>query len=542
MKSTYFALRKVALTEGVFFLLISMASLAQISPKPATPITAARNAEMYALLDFADQQDFIDAWRGFIAALEPPRVIANDIPQLDAMGFHAWNLEGYFAFMDDTNAPVSVNPSLWRQERLNNINGLFEVVSNAVYQIRGFDLANMSLIRTDSGWVVLDPLTSKETARAAFALFREHVSTNPVVAIITSHSHVDHFGGVSGILEAEGKVVAADGIPVPGTIPYVAPQGFYDEALSENLYLGNSMARRADYMYGSYLGRSARQHVGSGLGKTVGFGAATLYKPSVEIVSNGTVAIDGLDVYFQLTPDTEAPAEMHLFFPQYGVLCPGENVTRTMHNLLTPRGAKVRDPRAFAHYIDESIQLFGPHIEVLLGVHHWPVWGNSRCLALLESQRDMYRFFNDQVIRMLNRGMNMEEIAEAFELPGALATHFHNRGYYGTINHNVKAVVQLYVGWWDGNPANYFKYPEEIAAVKYVDFMGGEEAVLAKARQSFEDGDYRWVAEVMKHVVFANPANQTAKNLQADAFEQLGYSFIRFPNQTWSRSLPTRRT
>ncbi len=517
--------RRRLLAAGVLAGWLGAASgIPPIPPKPATPITAARNAAVYGELDFADQQDFVDAQRGFIAGLEPPRIITNDLAALNALGLYAWNMESY-QFLNATNAPASVNPSLWRQERLNNLNGLFEVLSNTIYQVRSYDLATMSFVKTDNGWIVIDPLTSKETARAGLALLRAHVSSDPVVAILSSHSHIDHYGGVSGILAAEGKTIAPDTTPAPGELLYYAPDHFYEESLSENLYLGNTMFRRADYMYGSYLARGPLGHVGSGLGKTTGFGASALYRPSAEIGSNGTVTIDGLEVMFQLAPGTEAPAEMHIFFPAYGAFCPGENVSHTMHNLLTSRGAKVRDPKAFAQYIDEAIRLFGPQIEVLIGVHHWPVWGNARCLKLLQDQRDLYRFFNDQVIRLLNHGMNMEEIAEAFELPVALASVFYNRGYYGTLNHNVKAVAQRYVGWWDGNPANYYKYPEAVAARKYVDFMGGENAVIAKARQCFAQGDYRWVAEVLKHVVFANPANQEAKSLQADAFEQLGYAF-----------------
>jgi alkyl sulfatase BDS1-like metallo-beta-lactamase superfamily hydrolase len=499
---------------------------AQILPNPATPITATLNAKVYGELDFRNRQDLEDATRGFIAGLEPPRIISNDVPQLNAFGFYAWNLEDYFKFMDEAPTPPSVNPSLWRQECLNNINGLFAVIADSVYQVRSYDLATMSFVKTPGGWIVVDPLQSRETARAGLALFRAQVSEDPIVAIIVTHSHHDHYAGIPGILEAEGKTItragAADSID---TIPYYAPDGFFNEALSENLYLGNSMARRADYMYGTLLPRGELGHLGSGLGKTLGFGAGLLLAPTFEIKENGAVNINGLEVEFQLAPGTEAPAEMHLFFPAYGAFCPGENVSHTMHNLLTSRGAKVRDPKAWAQYIDEAIDLFGPRIQVLIGVHHWPVWGNARCLELMEKQRDMYRFFNDQVIRLINDGLNMEEIAEHFELPKNLDREFYNRGYYGTINHNVKAVYQRYVGWWDGNPANYFKYPEEVAAKKYVDFMGGEGAVIAKAKKSFREGDYRWVAEVMKHVVFANPANQKAKELQADAFEQLGYSF-----------------
>lgn len=532
--SASFSLRRWSAAAGaVFFTLALLQHLhgavatAPIPPKPATPTTAALNAKVYQTLDFSNEQDVEDATRGFIAALEPPRYIDNDKEQMNALGFYAWNLEDYVAFMNGALAPPSVNPSLWRQECLNNINGLFEVIPDYVYQVRSFDLATMSFVRASDGWIVVDPLAARETARAGLAMLRTHISQDPVVAIIVTHSHLDHFNGVPGILEAEGKTVTPANQPAhtAETIPFFAPEGFYHEALSENLYLGNSMVRRADYMYGSYLPKSELGHIGSGLGKTTGFGSGQLFPPTVEIKADGPVEIHGLTVEFQLAPGTEAPAEMHLFFPAYGAFCPGENVSHTMHNLLTSRGAKVRDPKAIAQYIDEAIDRFGPEIDVLIGTHHWPVWGNARCVEMLEKQRDMYRFFNDQVIRMINDGMNMEEIAEVFELPDALGREFYNRGYYGTINHNVKAVVQRYVGWWDGNPANYFKYPDEVAARKYVDFMGGEGAVIAKARKSFRKGDYRWVAEVLKHVIFVNPDNKKAKELQADAFEQLGYSF-----------------
>ena len=512
---------------AAILLLSGSRSVGQILPNPATDITATRNASMYQVLDFNDNRDFEDANRGFIAGLETPRIIQNDIPLLNQMGYYAWNMEGYQFMNNFPVAPPSVNPSLWRQESLNNMNGLFMVVQDCIYQVRGYELATMSFIKTTNGWIVIDPLLSRETSRAGIELFRTHVSVAPIMAIIITHSHLDHFGGIQGILDVERKTITApDNVgSSTETIPMYVPEGFYMESLSENLYLGNSMIRRADYMYGSYLPKSELGHIGSGLGKTTGFGAAGLYPPTIEITQNGPVMIDGLEVQFQLAPGTEAPAEMHIFFPEYGAFCPGENVTHTMHNLLTSRGAKVRDPKVIAQYIDEAIDLFGPKIQVLIGTHHWPAWGNTRCVEILEKQRDMYRFFNDQVIRMINEGMNMEEIAEEFELPQNLGREFYNRGYYGTINHNVKAVYQRYVGWWDGNPANYFKYPDEVAARKYVEFMGGADNVIVKARQSYEQGDYRWVAEVMKHVVFADPANQEARNLQADAFEQLGYSF-----------------
>lgn len=495
-----------------------------IPPKQPTDFTAAANAAMYHILDFSNRQDFEDAQRGFIAGLEPPRVIPNDIQQFNQAGYYAWDMEG-FQFLNGMDAPASANPSLWRQEQLNNFNGLFEVVKGTVYQVRSFDLAVMSFIRGRTGWIVIDPLMTRETARAGLELFRGHVSPDPVVAVLLTHSHADHMGGLPGLVAAEGSTIAQSTRGKKGGILVYGPAGLFQEALSENLFLGNVMERRSDYMYGKYLEKSPYRSIGMGLGKTHGFGTLQLAKPTAEITENCEMVIDKVRVRFQLAPGSEAPAEMHIFFPEYGAFCPGENVSHVMHNLLTSRGAKVRDPKAWAGYIDEAIDLFGPQIQVMIGTHHWPVWGNQRCLDLMERQRDMYRFFNDQVIRMLNQGMNMEEIAEHFELPTDLDKEFYNRGYYGTKNHNVKAVVQRYVGWWDGNPANYYKYPEEEAAKRYVEFMGGESAVIQKARTSYEQGDYRWVVEVMKHVVFANPGNKEAKELQADAMEQLGYTF-----------------
>ena len=501
-----------------------------------------------SLLDFkhdSKSSDSKDVKKGFEKGTELKEPIKNSNG-----GRVAWDMQSY-SFMKEAEAPDTVNRVLWRQERLNNYNGLFMVTdkhnekNGRIYQIRSYDLATMTLVESDSGWIVIDPLGGEENAAEGLRQFRS-ISEKPIVAILVTHSHVDHYKGIGAILnEGEpGHLTLMSEVPFSedgqeGTVNmdnikdkniiFIAPNGFYEEALSENLYLGNAMQRRAMYMYGSYLPRDERGHVGSGLGKSVGNSNGNLYRPSLELkmdegMKTKTLHIDGLEVIFQDAPGTEAPAEFHIYFPEYGTLCPGENVSHTMHNLLTSRGAKVRDPKAFAAAIDYAIEQWGKDIKVIIGTHHWPTW-DGKCLEMLEKQRDMYRFFNDQVIRMANHGMNMEEIAEEFRLPENLDKEFYNRGYYGAINHNVKAVLQRYLGWWDGNPANYFKYPEEEAARRYVAWMGGEDKVVRKARESYRKKDFRWVAEVMKHVVFSNPENMEARLLQADAFEQLAYTF-----------------
>lgn len=475
-----------------------------------------------------------------------------------------WDMSSY-KFMDEQN-PGTVNPILWSHEKLNNNNGLFQVwprltkggSGGNIYQIRTYDLATMTFIKTTTEhyWIVIDPLGGSETAAKGWKCFKDHVDKNAeIYAILITHSHVDHYKGVLELIDYDRKYEGKKGKTIKKTtqkdyndhvgsdeVLVIAPNGFYEEAISENLYLGNCMARRATYMYGSLLPRNAQGQVGAGLGKTVGATSGTLPKPSFELkMEDGKktkqLTIGGLRVTFQDVPGTEAPAEFHIYFDDHKALCPGENITHTMHNLLTSRGAKVRDPKAFASAINDAIKLFGD-VEVIIGTHHWPTWkyldnnkpGENLCLKLMEKQRDMYQFFNDQVIRMVNKGMNMEEIAETFALPDSLDNELFNRGFYGSISHNVKAVVQRYVGWWDGNPANYFKYPDAEVAKRFVECMGGESDVLNKAIAYFDKGDYRWTVELTKQLVFYNPANENARFLQADALEQLAYSF---ENATW---------
>jgi alkyl sulfatase BDS1-like metallo-beta-lactamase superfamily hydrolase len=450
--------------------------------------------------------DFEEARRGLIAPFDPPRVE-------DANGRVVWELESY-DFLD-AEAPPTANPSLWRQSQLCRIAGLFELAPG-FFQLRGFDLSNMHVIEGREGIVVIDPLVSAETAAAALALYREHRGDRPVTGLIYTHSHVDHFGGAKGVLSPE-EIEAR-------RIPILAPAGFLHHAVSENVFAGTAMARRAGYMYGALLGRGPGGQIGSGLGQTTSLGTITLIPPNLDITETGQEeVVDGVRMSFQLTPGTEAPAEMNIHFPDARVLCIADNAARSMHNILTPRGALVRDPRVWAHYLDEAIDLFGESSDVLFAGHHWPLWGGEQIAGYLEKQSDLYTYLHDQTLRLLNQGHTGPEIAELIELPPSLAEEWHCREYYGSISHNTKAIYQRYMGWFDGNPAHLWEHPPVEQARRYVEFIGGAEAVLEKARASYAAGDYRWVAEVVNHLVFAEPENGEARELQADALEQLGH-------------------
>ncbi|MFA5882518.1 MAG: alkyl sulfatase dimerization domain-containing protein [Acidimicrobiia bacterium] len=475
----------------------------------ATPTTVDAHRALLAdpLLDWSDQRDFEAAHRGFVAALDPP-VIPGDGDQV------AWDLQQY-GFLADATAPLTVNPSLWRQARLNMVHGLFRI-HERISQVRGYDLSVMSIIEGDTGWIVVDPLISQETARASLRLVNEHLGERPVVAVIYSHSHVDHFGGV------EGVTTLAD--VHAGKTRILAPEGFLLAAVSENVIAGFAMNRRAIYMYGAALEKSPTGHVDAGLGKTTSSGNVSVIAPTDVISETGTtMVIDGVEIEFQLTPGTEAPAEMNFYFPQLRALCMAENCSRNLHNVYTLRGAQVRDASAWARYMDESIVRYIDRTDLVFTSHHWPVWGTADCLEYLEKQRDMYQYLHDQTLRLANQGETMLEIAEQVELPPSLAKEWYSRGYYGTVNHDVKAVYQRYLGFFDGNPAHLHPHPPVEAARRYVEYMGGADAVLARARADYERGDYRWVAEVVNHVVFADPDNADARSLQADALEQMGY-------------------
>ena len=481
--------------------------------KPATAITARRNREAAASLPPEREDDLADASRGLVAAFEPAVVT-------DASGRVVWDMASY-DFLEE-ECPDTANPSLWRQSRLNRLAGLFEIAPG-FYQLRGFDLSNMHVVEGERGIVVIDPLISAETAAAALAFYREHRGDRPVTGLIYTHSHIDHFGGAKGVV-SEAEIEERQ-------IPVLAPVGFLHHAVSENVYAGTAMARRAGYMYGAQLGRGPDGQIGSGLGQTTSLGTLTLIPPNLEVTATGQEeTVDGVRMVFQLTPGTEAPAEMNFHFPEQRVLCIAENATHTMHNTLTLRGALVRDPHVWARYLDESIELFGADSDALFAGHHWPRWGSERIVEYLRKQRDLYAYLHDQTLRLLNRGLTGREIAEQLELPPELAAEWHCRGYYGSVSHNVRAVYQRYMGWFDGNPAHLWEHTPVESARRYLEFMGGAERVLELARASYEAGDYRWVAEVVNHVVFAEPENRDARELQADALEQLGYGA---ENATW---------
>ena len=478
-------------------------------PKPASPATKTANANLKALLDFGDKRDFEEATRGFIATLPDDGVICN------AAGEPVWDMPRYAFIAQTETAPETVNPSLWRQSRLTMQGGLFKVVDR-LYQVRNADISNLTILEGDSGVIVVDPLISAETAQAALKLYFEHRPRRPVVAVIYSHSHADHYGGVRGVVDE--KDVAA------GKVKIIAPAGFMEAAVVENVLAGTAMGRRAMYMYGNLLPASPVGQVGSGLGMTLSSGTITLIPPTDLVSQTGqTMCIDGLDFEFMLAPDSEAPAEMHWYMPQLKAVTAAENCCHTMHNVYTLRGAKIRDPLAWSKYLDQTIALWGDTAEVMYGMHHWPVWGKERVLEVLRLGRDGYRFINDQTLRLANLGFGPDEIADRLAFPASLQAHWAMRGYYGTLRHNAKSTYVKYLGWFDGNPSNLNVLPPQAAAKKYVAYMGGAQAIMGKARQDFAQGEYRWVAEVMNRVVFAEPDNREARELTADALEQMGY-------------------
>jgi len=477
------------------------------APKDAEPTTMQLNAAVLKELNFANREDFEDAQRGLIA---PP---ASAVIK-GADGHDVWNLQTY-DFLKRKDAPATVNPSLWRQAQINMNAGLFKVVER-VYQVRGLDLSNMTIIESDSGVIIIDPLISTEVARAALDLYYQYRGKRRVIAVIYTHSHIDHFGGVKGVIdEADVKT---------GKVKILAPERFMEAAVSENVTAGTAMSRRAHYWYGVMLPRGERGQVDAGLGKASSMGTITLIAPTDVITKTGEKrSIDGVEMVFQMAPDTEAPAEMTIFFPKFKVFDSAELACHTLHNVLTLRGAQVRDASKWAFYLNEAIAMHGDQIEVLIAQHHWPRWGRDRSIKFLKDQRDMYKYVHDQTLRLANEGYTMAEIGPMLKLPTTLARHWYARDYYGTANHNAKAVYQKYLGWYDMNPANLNPLPPEESAKNYVRYMGGAKAVIAQAREDFKKGEYRWVAQAINQVVFADPNNQEARNLQADALEQLGY-------------------
>jgi alkyl sulfatase BDS1-like metallo-beta-lactamase superfamily hydrolase len=505
---------KRASIEIVAFMVLISCFLSGAAPaiaaeqKAADPKTQEMNSRLPQGLSADDREENEFARRGLVAS-DP----VLDIRTADNKP--VWNMKRYDFLAGEAPAPDTVNPALWRHARRDAIHGLFKV-ADGIYQVRGYDVSNITFIEGKTGYIVVDPLVSMESARAALDLFYRHLPQRPITAVIYTHSHVDHWGGVKGIISADDVQA--------GKVRIIAPEGLTREIISENLMAGNAMMRRATYMFGMILPKDPKGQVDAGMGKTSSSGTVSYIPPTEEITKPvQDVVIDGLRFVFQQVPQTEAPVEMNFYLPDRKALCIAENATASLHNLLTPRGAQVRDGRAWYRSIDEALDLFSGQADVLFATHLWPRFGNEKIVSYLRKQRDLYKYIHDQTVRLMNQGYTMAECAERVRLPQSLAGEWYNRDFYGTVNFNVKAVYQRYLGWFDANPAHLHGLPPEEAGRKYVEFMGGSEKVLAQAKESLKKGEYRWVAEVMNHVVFAEPANREARELQADALEQLGY-------------------
>ena len=488
------------------------------APGDPSPHTRRRHAEALASLPVDDGTDAANATRGLVAAAPSDlRITADD-------GRVVWDLGEYAFLLESEEAPASVHPALWRLARLNMNAGLYEV-SDGVFQVRGYDLSNMALIEGEAGVIVVDPLISPECSAAALALYREHRGDRPVTAVIHTHSHIDHFGGVRGVL------------PEGGSIPIWAPEGFTEAAISENVIGGATMARRAGYMYGAQLERGPRGQVDVAIGKAVSKGSPGMVAPTDHVTHTGQVeVIDGVEFEFQMVPETEAPAEFNFLLPGRRALCVVETASHTLHNILTIRGAQVRDALWWSQCLNESIELFAGRVDVLFAGHHWPTWGEEEIRSFLADQRDLYRVIHDQTIRLSGEGHTGEEIAELIELPASLQSSWHTRGHYGSVRHNARAVFQRYFGVYDGNPVNLDPLPPTEAGRRYVDAIGGSDRVLSIAREALGSGDERWAATLAGHVIFSEPDNVDARRLQAEAFEQLGYQT---ENATWRNAYLT---
>ena len=482
----------------------------------ATTITAEANAEWYEKLDFSDRREFANAERGWLDNAEG-RIIDGDDNR------SAWDLQSYGDLNRD--APDTVNPSLWRNTQLNAKAGLFEVC-DGIYQVRGFDMANTTFIRTDHGWIVFDVLMCKENMKAAKELMENRFGPLDIKAVLYSHSHVDHFGGVEGVITREQVADAKLSLKkqlASGKTLVLAPAGFLKHAISENVYAGIAMARRAQFQYGTVLDKGEKGALSVGIGMGQSTGTVSLIAPTYEIGEDvPKLTIDGLEIEFQLTPGTEAPAEMNAYFPKYRALWMAENCTGTLHNLYTLRGAEVRDANDWAKYIIEADQRFCDKTDVVFQSHNWPHWGEEIHDYLLNTAA-IYKFIHDQTLHYMNQGYTSTEVAAMLTLPEKLEKVWYTRPYYGTLAHNAKAVYQKYLGWYDANPVNLNPLPPSDTAKKLVEYLGSTDAVLRKARKDFEKGDYQWVAQITKELVFADPSNQKARNLCADALEQLGY-------------------
>lgn len=474
--------------------------------KGASGITAQKNREVYETLDFSDEREMEFAARGLICAPESLELV-------DAEGKVIWSQDAY-AFLEE-EAPDTANPSLWRNTRINHLYGLFEVVEG-IYQVRGYDMSNITFIKGDTGWIVFDPLMSVECAQAAKALVDQQLGEYPVKAVVYSHTHVDHFGGVKGIISQE----QVD----RGEVQVIAPEGFEQHAVSENVYAGTAMSRRAAYQYGALLEPGDQGALGIGIGMGQSSGTISYISPTVSITYTGqTLTVDGVEMEFQLTPGTEAPAEMNTWLPQKNALWLAENCTGTLHNLYTLRGAQVRDGNAWACYIMEALARYGDQAQVVFQSHNWPHWGQEEIVEYMENTAAVYKFIHDQTLHYINQGYTAQEIAGILTLPEALNKVWYTRQYYGTLSHNIKAVYQKYMGWYDANPVNLNALPPEQYAAKLVEYLGDTQQVLEMAKADMEAGEYQWVAQITNALVYADPENLQARYLCADALEQLGY-------------------
>ncbi|MRV75507.1 MBL fold metallo-hydrolase [Duganella sp. FT92W] len=499
---------KISYRRGALAMAVALMSAnvqAANAPQPASSHTAQANKAFGAALPLADQQDFQDAQRGLIATL-PDRLIKA------ATGGTAWDGARFDFIKGD--APDSVNPSLWRQEKLNNQHGLFKVM-DGLYQVRGYDISNMSIIAGKEGWIVVDPLTSAEVARATMDFVQQQLGKRPITAVIFTHGHVDHFGGIRGIVdEADIK---------SGKVRVVAPEGFMESAVAENVLAGNAMSRRAQYQFGMFLPWGAQGAVGTGLGKTGSKGNIGMVAPNEIVSKTGQqLTLDGVRMVFQMANGSEAPSEFMFYLPDMKALCFAEVLNNTMHNIYTLRGAKVRDALGWSKYINQLLDAY-PDAEVGFTSHNWPVWGKERVRGRITNQRDMYRYIHDEALRLANSGVTMEDLANVTYYPKALRNDFSTHGYYGTLSHNLRGVYNFYLGFYDGNPATLNPLPRVDSARQYVAAMGGANAVLAKMKEAHAKGDYRWAVEIGNHLVFAQPDNKAAREQQAAALEQLGY-------------------
>ncbi|EJT2854376.1 MBL fold metallo-hydrolase [Salmonella enterica] len=478
------------------------------SAKDATQYTQQINQQYIKNLPFSDRQDFADAQRGFIAPL-PDHGILNNTD-----GKPYYRADDY-KFDINASAPQTINPSLWRQSQLNGISGLFKV-TDRMYQVRGQDISNITFIEGKTGLIVIDPLVTAGAAKASLDLYYQNRPHRPIVAVIYTHSHTDHYGGVKGIVSEE-EVKS-------GKVQIIAPEGFMEEAISENVLLGNIMSRRALYSYGLLLPHTPQGNIGNGLGVTLTTGLPTIIAPTKLITKTGEkMTIDGLEFEFLMVPGSEAPAEMHFYIPALKALCTAENATHTLHNFYTLRGAKTRDTSKWTEYLNETLDMWGSKAEVLFMPHTWPVWGNQHINDYIGKYRDTIKYIHDQTLHLANQGYTMNEIGDMIKLPKNLENNWASRGYYGSVSHNARAVYNYYLGYYNGNPADLHPYGQVEMGKRYVKALGGSAHAINLARDAYRQGDYRWAAELLKQVIAANPGDQAAKNLQADTFEQLGY-------------------